>query len=84
MEEYANILANAVIYRFGGYDVSLSNMDSAFKDSSAVSPEYKTAVAGMNERGVIVGDENGFFNPKATLTRAEAARTIKRLVYLTK
>lgn len=82
-EEYAAILANVVIKKFGGYDVSLSSVDNVFADSAEVNPDYKVAVAGMNKKGLIIGDENGCFNPKATLTRAEAARTIKRLVYLT-
>jgi len=81
-EEYSNILANAVICRFGGYDVNLNKMDGLFADSADIDSDYKVAVAGMYEKGLMTGDDNGYFNPKKTLTRAEAARTIKRLVYL--
>lgn len=46
----------------------------------AQSAEYAEAVAYLAEAGILKGDENGRFNPNATITRAETATIICRLM----
>ena len=56
--------------------VTISNAD--FKDADKI--DYNEAVDVMNAIGVLVGDENGNFNAKDTLTRAQAAKIIAYLL----
>lgn len=44
-----------------------------FKDEGDISDYAKAAILRLQAAGIISGDESGFFNPKATATRAEAA-----------
>ena len=55
--------------------VTISNAD--FKDADKI--DYTEAVDVMNAVGVLIGDENGNFNPKDNLTRAQAAKIIAYL-----
>ena len=55
--------------------VTISN--AAFKDADSI--DYKEAVDVMNAVGVFIGDENGNFNAKSTLTREQAAKIIAYL-----
>ena len=52
-----------------------------FKDDAEISEEYSLSVLAVSNSGLMNGDEKGCFNPKNTLTRAEAATTIARLIY---
>ena len=52
--------------------VTISN--AAFKDADKI--EHTEAVEVMSALGVLIGDENGKFNPDANLTRAQAAKII--------
>ena len=56
--------------------VTISNAD--FKDADKI--DYTEAVDVMNAVGVLIGDENGNFNPKDNLTRAQAAKIISYLL----
>ena len=56
--------------------VTISN--AAFKDADKI--DYTEAVDVMNAAGVLIGDENGNFNPKENLTRAQAAKIISYLL----
>ena len=56
--------------------VTISN--AAFKDADKI--DYDEAVTVMNAVGVLVGDENGNFNAKENLTRAQAAKIISYLL----
>ena len=58
--------------------VTISN--AAFKDDDKISDSCKEAVDVMNAVGVLIGDNNGNFNPTANLTRAEAAKIISYLM----
>lgn len=52
---------------------------NAIKDKTDVSDWAVDAVAFMVDEGIMIGDENGYFKPKATITRAEIAATIARV-----
>lgn len=52
---------------------------STFSDVDA-NAAYAEAAEYMNETGIMVGDENGNFNPNKILTRAEMATIICRVV----
>ena len=52
---------------------------SAFPDVSATA-SYAEAVNTLHEYGIINGDNNGNFNPNSSVTRAEAAAIICRLL----
>jgi hypothetical protein len=52
---------------------------NAFADIEDVNENYFIQVLGAKELGLMVGDENGCFNPKSNLTRAEVATIVKRL-----
>lgn len=54
-------------------------LGSYFPDVS-VSADYAEAVNALYECGIVTGDENGNFNPDSTITRAEAATMICRLL----
>ena len=56
--------------------VTISSAD--FKDADKI--DYTEAVDVMNAAGVLIGDENGNFNPKENLTRAQAAKIISYLL----
>lgn len=79
-EQFAEILAGAVVYKKGALKVDI--LKASFDDFESVSSYYKTSVLGVAGVGLMTGDDQGLFSPKKTLTRAEAARTMKRLIYL--
>ncbi len=60
--------------------MSVMSVASAdFKDASTISDEYATAVEALSALEVFKGYENGNFNPKGTITRAEVAAIIYRI-----
>ena len=79
-EQFAEILSGAAVYKKGALKVDI--LKASFDDFDSVSPYYKTSVLGVAGVGLMAGDDQGLFNPKKTLTRAEAARTMKRLIYM--
>ncbi|MCQ2978948.1 MAG: S-layer homology domain-containing protein [Clostridia bacterium] len=52
---------------------------SIYNDASSISSECKSAIAIMYQTGIMQGDDKGNFNPKGSLTRAEATAIIYRL-----
>ena len=56
--------------------VTISSAD--FKDADKI--DYNEAVDVMNAVGVFIGDDNGNFNPKANLERAQAAKIVAYLL----
>ena len=76
-EELATILARYLSYK----GLSLVESDGGkteFEDAADVSEWAADAVAVLSDGGVVKGDENGNFNPKASITRAEAATVFVR------
>jgi len=56
------------------------NVFAAFKDQDKIDTDCVDAVNMMADLGVLKGDENGNVNPTSTITRAEAATMIFRLM----
>lgn len=59
--------------------ISLEESTASFADHSAISPYAKGSVAAMQKVGLLSGDENGNFRPKAQITRAEIASIFMRM-----
>ncbi len=51
-----------------------------YLDDSKISGFARDAVYELKERGIMVGDKEGYFNPKAPLSREEAAVLISKLL----
>lgn len=73
-EEMAVMLARAYPVAAAGAQTRTS-----FKDERDISGWALEAVQAMASRKLLVGDRQGSFNPRATLTRAEAAQAIYNL-----
>lgn len=79
-EEMASVLASA--YTYYTEDISqpsLEVLESKAKDYQDIAPFYRKAVALTYEKKWVLGDDQGFFNPRSTATRAEASAVIERL-----
>lgn len=61
------------------WEDSESELVNPFPDVSDYA-DYAEAVVGLAAMGIIAGDEKGNFNPNATITRAETATIICRLM----
>ncbi|OAB35940.1 DUF2252 family protein [Paenibacillus glacialis] len=57
-----------------------SEIVSVFKDVSQISAYAQASVEACREAGIIKGDANGAFSPKAAVTRAQAAVMFKQLL----
>jgi N-acetylmuramoyl-L-alanine amidase len=60
--------------------LSATGNGTEFKDTASIAAWAKDSVAKISEAGIIQGDSNGYFNPKKTLTRAEAAVIANNIV----
>lgn len=49
---------------------------NAFPDFAQISEYAQPAVSTLYERGIVSGDEKGFFNPKNNITRAEVSKIL--------
>ena len=68
-----------LLYRAYGFDKSQNEKD-VFTDSDLISDYAKSAVFALYEKGILLGNGNGEFNPKWTALRAEAAQVIYRSI----
>jgi len=50
--------------------------ESAFPDFAQISDYARSAVSTLYERGIVSGDEKGYFNPKNNITRAEVSKIL--------
>lgn len=78
-QEMAAILANIALSPVGAV-----TMAPDFTDFNEVMPEYQTSVNACVKAGLIEGMGDGTFAPKETLTRAQAAVVINKVVDLIK
>ena len=69
----------AFIYRACA-DRNFDGEEKYFNDSSDVSDYAKESVKALSSAGIILGDENGNFNPKDNVTRAQTAVMNYRLI----
>ena len=63
-----------------GLNTSLEPMTDAFKDSDEISDFASFSVEIVRQNGIMGGDEKGYFNPQANISRAEVATVIKRIM----
>ena len=63
----------------GNNDFGTANTEASFPDV-AVASKYYAAVEYVNGEGLMVGDNNGYFNPENPVTRAEMAVIICRVL----
>lgn len=71
----------AIIYRylaFKGHDVSVQGRPS-FTDTDEISEYALDAVMWLNDKKIILGEDNGGFAPKNNATRAQAAAIFERI-----
>jgi len=70
-----------MIYRIAFSDVQPKNKDKVpFADFSEVSDYAQDAVIVLYEKGIINGQGDGRFNPKASASRAEAAKMVYEVI----
>jgi len=67
----ALLLALVMIFGLGTIGAS-----AAFNDAASIDPAYADAVNVMAGMGILIGNENGDFNPTGNLTRAQAAKMV--------
>ncbi|MFD2672002.1 S-layer homology domain-containing protein [Marinicrinis sediminis] len=77
-EEMAVMLMRAYERKYG--QQTLSGDDNAFTDRTSISPWAMVAVNEAVELGLLVGQGEQVFNPKAWTTRAESAQVIQQLL----
>lgn len=78
-EHAARIIIRAIKEPVG----DIAPFKSSIYDISKISPEYLDFVLAAYSKGIFTGDDKNNFNPKATLTRAEACAIIVRSVVVT-
>ena len=74
-EEAALIIAESL-----GADLTVAKIALTFKDADTISAEARNAVAYAVSKGYFKGDAGNNFNPKGTLTRAQAATILNRVL----
>ena len=66
-----------ILYRLAGFlGLDISADSAEFADNADIADYSKNAIYRLKGAGIVNGDENGRFNPKATATRAEAVQMI--------
>lgn len=73
----AAVICNNILKNAG---VKVVN-DITFKDGENISFYAKASVKNLSSYGIINGDNNGNFNPKNSITRAESAKIINEIIY---
>ena len=77
-EEMAEIFVNYT--KVTGDILSVTREVISFTDSKNIGSTYKTAVTDMQQAGVLLGENNNRFNPKASATRAEVSAMLYRYI----
>jgi len=77
-EEFINIVMNAYVTKNSSYKLDYTR--EAFGDINEVSSEYLMSVLGAKSLRFINGDENGNFNPKKLLSRAETVTVLSNIL----
>lgn len=79
-EELAVILVNFA--KAMGYVLPSDEGSKSFEDDSTISPWAKEAIEILRNAGIMNGDTDNSFNPKAPATRAEIAAVLQRFIEL--
>lgn len=79
-EEIAVIFANYT--KATGYKLPITSDATTYADNNSIGHIYKGAVIAMQQAGIIIGDTNNNFNPKASATRAEVSAMLQRYIEL--
>ncbi|MZP31273.1 hypothetical protein GTO91_16320 [Heliobacterium undosum] len=66
-------------HKGGNVDATSPLEEIPFSDNGAIEPAYRESVGAASAVGFIKGDEEGYFKPKATVTRAQAAVIVNRV-----
>ena len=72
-------VVNADDQNIGGEVATSGSVSSGFPDVPATAP-YAEAVKVLSEAGIIQGDTSGNFNPDRTVTRAQTAAVLCRML----
>lgn len=80
-EEIALILQNYA--QATGFTLPVIREAITFADSSDIGSSYRDAVKAMQQAGIMMGEQNNNFNPKASATRAEVSSMLYRYIKLT-
>jgi hypothetical protein len=68
------------------FDISIlgviKKVSFRYKDDEKISDWAKEAIYKLKEKGIMIGDEEGNFNPKDIITREEVAKVIAKLINL--
>ncbi|WP_347489865.1 S-layer homology domain-containing protein [Desulfoscipio sp. XC116] len=75
------ILANYA--KATGYTLPVTRTAVTFADTSGIGSAYKTAVTAIQQAGIMTGEQDNKFNPKANATRAEVSSMLQRYIKLT-
>lgn len=77
-EEMATIFANYA--KITGDTLPVTREVISFTDSENIGSTYKMAVTDMQQSGILLGESNNRFNPKASATRAEVSAMLYRYI----
>ncbi len=80
-EEIAVIFANYA--KATGYKLPVTREATAYADASSIGSVYQTAVAAMQQAGILMGEQNNRFNPKSNATRGAISAILHRYINLT-
>ena len=75
---------SVIINNIIGINADISTNRDTFTDDSNISAYAYDAVYAMKSLGILNGYENGAFNPRGQLTRAEAAKVISMVMDIIK
>lgn len=65
---------------YNSSDFEVGGDSMKFRDQDKIADWAKAAVDKVSDEGLMVGDKDGYFNPKGNLTREEAAVILARLL----
>ena len=77
---YLGIPNKTGVYYSESFSIEEEETMNSYKDESDIAGWAKDAVKKVTDAGIMLGDENNNFNPRASLTRQEAAVIIERLL----
>ncbi len=77
-QDMAVMCCNALVKK--GVMTEPTEVSLGYADAEGISDYAAKAVSALGAAGIVRGDENGFFNPTASATRAEAAQMIYNIM----